>query len=258
MNNYTRELEVAIELAQKAGEIMTSYFSMDIHTDWKADNTPLTKADTDINKMVIERIKESFPEHDVMGEEESSSINKKEYLWICDPIDGTIPYSHGLNTSVFSLALVKEGDPIVGILYDPFQKLLFKATINEGAFLNDKPIKVSTTKEFKKNIFIVDGDFNLSPITAEIEARYGLFMSYCSFLYGAKMIASGHFAGAVFTGTHPWDCAAAKIIIEEAGGKTSDLDGNPQRYDQDINGFVAGNEFIHGQLLEIINKTRNA
>lgn len=259
MNKYSEELKVAKNLAYKAGEIMTSYFSLDIHTDWKADNTPLTKADTDINKMVISEIANNFPDHRVMGEEESSvSNNDGKILWVCDPIDGTIPYSHGLNNSVFSLALVIDGNPVLGVILDPFQKLLYYAVQGEGAFLNEQPIKVTENKEFKKNMFILDGDFTLSPLVKEIEERNGLFVSYCSFLYGAKMVASGHFAGAIFTGPNPWDCAAIKIIIEEAGGKTSDLDGNPQRYDQKINGFVAGNEYYHQELIRIINETRNA
>lgn len=135
-------LEFAKKLAYEAGDIMREYFQT---TDmvWKSDNTPVTQADTEINSRVIERIAAAYPEHSVIGEEESAVREGARYTWACDPVDGTMPYSHGLPISTFSLALCEDGKPVVGVVYDPFMDRLFWASVGGGAFCNDEAIHVN-------------------------------------------------------------------------------------------------------------------
>src|SRR5690606_7148188 len=105
-------LAFAKTLATEAGQIMRDHFVLGIDTEWKQDATPLTIADTSINQLVIDQVKQRFPTHGVLGEEASFGTDR-EYLWVVDPVDGTMPYSHGIPTSTFSLALVQNGQPIV-------------------------------------------------------------------------------------------------------------------------------------------------
>lgn len=142
MNEYK---DVAIELAKSAGDTMRHHFTIGMKITWKADKTPVTIADTKINALVIKVIKDTFPTHGVLGEEASDYEVGDKYLWVCDPIDGTIPYSHGIPTSVFSLALVKDGEPILGVVYDPFMERMFFAQKGEGAFMNEQIINVKKT-----------------------------------------------------------------------------------------------------------------
>jgi fructose-1,6-bisphosphatase/inositol monophosphatase family enzyme len=124
MNDY---LDFAKKLALQAGDIMLQYFDTDIAVETKEDASPLTIADTTINKMVIAAIHEKYPDHGIIGEEESDHTVGTKYVWVCDPIDGTIPFTMGVPTSQFSLALVKDGVSILGVLYDPYTKRMYEA-----------------------------------------------------------------------------------------------------------------------------------
>ena len=99
-------LEFTKNLAKEAEEIALRYFSFEVENTWKEDNTPLTKADTEINDLVIKRINEAYPEHSIYGEEKSDIKENSQYIWVCDPIDGTMAFSCGLPIFVFSIALV--------------------------------------------------------------------------------------------------------------------------------------------------------
>src|SRR3990167_5987378 len=145
-------LEFAKKLALQAGKIMLEHFQIGITTEMKGDNTPVTIADKAINSLVIKEISEAYPKHSVIGEEESSKKKGAEYVWVCDPIDGTLPYSLGMPINVFSLALVHDGQPIVAVVHDPYMKRLYWAEKGEGAFLNGKPIKVSQTSNLKEAV----------------------------------------------------------------------------------------------------------
>jgi len=134
--NYSEELGFAKKLATEAGEVMLKYFlSTEIATIEKSDKTLVTKADTDINRLVIDKISEKYPTHSVWGEEQSLEIEGSFYTWVCDPVDGTVPFAKGIPVSTFSLALVdSNGKSILGVVYDPFQKRLYEATRGGGLF----------------------------------------------------------------------------------------------------------------------------
>src|SRR3989344_7978585 len=114
-------LEFAKSIAKESAGIALKYFSFEVENTWKEDNTPLTKADNEINDLVIKRINETYPEHSIYGEEKSEIKENSKYIWVCDPIDGTMAFSCGLPIFVFSIALVDQstGQPILGLINDP-------------------------------------------------------------------------------------------------------------------------------------------
>lgn len=255
MTDLNEALLTAKEIATKAGEMMKNGFSMDIHPDWKADGTPLTETDKAINAMVIKEIEQKYPDHGVLGEEQSDDYAGKEYVWVCDPIDGTIPFSHGLQMSTFCLALVQDGQPVVSVIGDPFHSNLFWAIRNGGSFLNGRKLATSVKEDFQGAIVHVEGGSRLPKINGLYQEAGAFRLAFASYDFGAKQVATGHFVTSIFTHDNPWDCAAAKLLVDEAGGVTSDLDGNQQRYDQTLNGFVASaNAKIHEQNLEMISR----
>src|SRR3989344_508119 len=144
--------EFAIKLAKQAGKIIKDNFTSNMKKEWKSDNTPVTETDLKINQLVIDAVKKHFPTHSIIAEEGSYKVDNSEYSWVCDPVDGTIPFSHGIPTCAFSLALVKNGAPILGVIYDPFIDRLFFAEKNKHAFLNDKMIKVSDKKDLENSV----------------------------------------------------------------------------------------------------------
>ncbi len=254
MDDLAKYKNFAIDLAKQASTIIRDNFSLEVLAEWKGDGTPVTETDKRINKLVIDSVAKIFPEHDVLGEEESSK-SESEYLWVCDPIDGTLPFSHGLKMSTFSLTLVRDGKPIVGVVSDPYSEQIFHAALGQGSFLNDKRITVSNNEHLSGALINMEGPAEFGELLKNIKdagAHPSLMMSY---IFAAKNVATGHFSGSIFGWNFPWDCAAIKILVEEAGGKTSDYDGNDQRYDQKLNGFVASNGLIHDELLEIIDKS---
>src|SRR5689334_10230705 len=137
MSDLKTRLEFAKKIAHEAGDIMLAHFQIGIAKEDKEDGSPVTIADKAINHMVIEAIAKAYPNDAVLGEEESLHNEAGEYLWVCDPIDGTIPFSLGIPVNVFTLALLKDGQPLVSVVYDPYLKRLFSAIKGEGAFCND-------------------------------------------------------------------------------------------------------------------------
>src|SRR5581483_9309819 len=128
-------LETAKALAEEAGAIMLESFGFSIEHTLKADNSPLTTADTRIHKLVIDRLSTQYPEHSLYGEEGHITRDSSTYTWVFDPIDGTAAFLRGIPTNVFSIALVVDGVPELGVVLDPYLKRLFHAVRGEGAFL---------------------------------------------------------------------------------------------------------------------------
>ena len=140
-DNMQEYLDFAKEIANKAKEIMIKYFYEDNQASYKSDQTIVTIADKEINDYLIKRVKETYPDHSVDGEE--NQFGKSKYVWVCDPIDGTAMYARHIPVSVFSLALVVDGKSVLGVIYDPFTDYLYSAIEGGGAYLNDKPMHVN-------------------------------------------------------------------------------------------------------------------
>lgn len=258
MDNLTEYLDFAKELAYEAGDIMRKYFGKDPEFEFKKDETIVTIADKEVNSMVISRVREAYPSHSVDGEEESDA-KETDHVWVCDPIDGTNPFAMELPVSVFSLALVVDGEPIVGVIYDPFCDKLYSAVSQGGAFVNDKRIAVSKDSLQVKTRINFDwwssAEFDvLTPLQKLSRDTGAYLLSPGSTTHMAALVAEGHFTASVFAGTKGKnvDIAAAKVIVEEAGGKVTDLFGNEQRYDGDIKGAIISNGIVHDEIVAYV------
>ncbi len=256
MENY---LEFAKNLAKEAEEIALKYFSFEIESTWKDDNTPLTKADTEINDLVIKRLNDVYPEHSIYGEEKSDKKANSKFIWVCDPIDGTMAFSCGLPIFVFSIALVDQlnGLPVLGLINDPIMKNMYWATQGGGAYRNGRKIFVSENSSLT-NTYLNTGasgsavGFSNLPLMKTLSEMKCAVMRYPSFIYGGIQVANGKYIGAVFYAKSGHDVASLKIITEEAGGKVTDLNGDERRYDQDGLGCIVSNGILHNDLLGIV------
>lgn len=256
MTQYAAEIAFAKDVANKAGRMTLRGFGLTTAATWKADNTPLTETDTAVNQMVIERVKKSFPGDGVLGEEASYETERKR-LWVVDPVDGTQPFTLGAPVSTFLLALVIEGQPVLGIIYDMYQERMFWAVQGGGAYLNDARIHVSDSETLRRNYMILSSRMgeecrSTGQLFDSIEAAGGKSFNFRSFAYGSAFVAAGSAVGAVIGVPNAWDVAATKIIVEEAGGKVTDITGNDRRYDGPGNGLLATNGKVHEQLLDMI------
>lgn len=258
METLYEYLDFAKDIAKHAGEVMLKYFNQNNGASYKGDKTIVTLADTEINSYLIKRVKEKYPSHSVDGEEEQ--FGKSDYVWVCDPVDGTAMYARHIPVAVFSLALVVDGEPMVGLVYDPFTDNLYTAIKGNGAFKNNKKIEVNDILfDDMRSVSNFDmwsnADYNLYDFIKEIGKRT-YFVSIGSVIRACMCVASGEFNFAIFPGTKHKNCdiAAAKVIVEEAGGKVTNIFGENQRYDQSIKGAIISNGMVHDEVISIIKK----
>jgi len=257
MNEY---LQFAKQVALAAGDIMLKHFDGSVATREKDDKSIVTVADEEINQLVIDQVAATYPEHGVLGEE-ASDLKAAEYLWVCDPIDGTIPYAKNMPVSVFSLALVKDGVSLVGVVYDPYMKRLYSAIKGGGAYMNDTPIGVSDRDLERHSLINVEwwgnAPYDVDTVLHDLSVETSVTVHHLGSVIGAAAyVAAGRYEACVFPGTigKCVDVAAVKVIVEEAGGKVTDLFGNEQRYDQDINGALITNGKVHEQLVGLLTE----
>lgn len=251
-------LSFALDLARDAGAIMRQNFVLGMKREWKHDATPLTETDTKIHELVAAKIARELPDHALMSEEGENTDTNAEYVWICDPVDGTHNFSHGIPCATFILALVKNGEPILGVINDPFMDRLFYAEKGKGAFMNDKSISVSKSPAIKNSVIGLgkwnDGIMNLFPVGEALRNKGVRLVTGLSVGYMGALLAAGEFNAVVFGGKDAHDTVATKIIVEEAGGKTTDLFGDELNYNGDVKGQLATNGLVHDEILEILKK----
>lgn len=255
LKNY---LEFAKTVAIEAGEIMLKYFKVGVESSEKEDKSIVTLADKEINNLLIELVNKKFPTHAVLGEEQSNEVESSD-VWLCDPVDGTVPFSKGMPISVFSLAYVKDGVPLLGVVYDPFTKRMYQAIKGGGAYANDTILKVSDKNiDYKSTLDVEwwpEAEYEIDSICHKISVDTGAYVLHIgSVIQAACMVASSQFEACVFAGTKgkSVDIAAVKVIVEEAGGMVTNIYGDDQKYFKDIKGAIISNAIIHEELVKRI------
>lgn len=254
-SEFNQELEVAISIAKQAGNIILEYFDSDQQRQTKEDGTPVTIADKIINHMAIEEILKAFPDDGVVGEEESSSDTDRKRLWFCDPIDGTKPFTWGVPTAVFSLGLIIDNVPTLGVVYDPFLGHLFTGIAGHGSYCNDERLQVSSdgldsgfiavTTDMKRIVksppnYII----NLVNSGAQIAGFSGG-------IYKSTLVARGRIAAYIEAKVAPHDIAAIHTIVTEAGGRVSSIDGRPLSYKEGFTSAIISNGIVHDKLVDL-------
>ncbi|MFW6029289.1 MAG: inositol monophosphatase family protein [Halanaerobiales bacterium] len=252
---YNLQSEVEI-LMKKVGNYQLKTFNESMEISSKSNKNDLvTNADKESEERIVSFIKEKFLTHSILSEEGGDRAMDSKYRWIIDPIDGTNNYAHGLPIFTISIALEKDGEIVLGCVYNPSLKEFFHAIKGKGAFLNNEKIHVSSQQDLSKALLATGFPYdklnnpnnnldNFSRIVPNIRGvrRTG------SAAYDLCNVARGTFDGFWELRLNLWDIAAAKLIIEEAGGKV-----NLYQRDNGIN-IVAANSDLIAQLLNILNK----
>jgi fructose-1,6-bisphosphatase/inositol monophosphatase family enzyme len=247
-------------LALKAGEIIRKGFSQvsKVKSEWKEDETPVTAADIAVNELVLNAFKEQYPDVCFIGEEGSNIVEGADWVVYCDPIDGTFPYATGMAISTFCISVLYKGQPTLAVIYDPFTDRMYKAEKGKGAFMNDIRLKVSEQKkvETKTHIHLIwwKGSRSLNLLCAKLVEKGAAWMNFGTIGIVGGLIAAGQFEASVFPGNKVWETAAMSLIVEEAGGKCTDLEGNPINYLENGNmkGHIVSNGWVHEELLAMV------
>ena len=250
--SYKKELQIAVKAAKAAGEYAESRRGKGNHVSDKGGFSLVSDVDKRCERLIKKIIKEKFPEHDFLGEEYGEVDNESDvFLWVIDPIDGTHNYVRDMPEYGISIALMYKGEVVVGVIYLPFFKELYTAVKRKGAFLNRKRIKVSNVG-MKYSIV----NFCTNPFQSRNKKVKNQFIDVTKIvgkmrLWGAAVVdlmtvAAGRCEGYIDMSIKPWDIAAGALIVMEAGGRVTNLNGD--KWDAFCGEILATNGKIHNQI----------
>lgn len=251
----SKELEFALDVCKRAGALALKHFTSGIEMTMKPDNTPVTLADKECEDLIRNEIKAIFPNDAILGEEEGESGNceSNSRKWIIDPIDGTYNFARGIPIFSVLLALEIDGKIKVGVVHNPATGDAFYAQSGFGAYKNGERLKVSKVEKIEDSLFLFGGPNRIlkeglwDGFTRCIEKSYrqrGLG-DYLNFAY----VFEGKGEATIEVGLYPWDLAPMKVLVEEAGGKFTDLDGGDSIY---TGSCLVSNGRVHDAYLRLL------
>jgi myo-inositol-1(or 4)-monophosphatase len=256
------ERRVAIDAARAAGQLLKNELSGSRRIAYKGSPTNLvTEMDARVEELIVGRLAAAFPDDAVLAEERGASAGRSGRRWIIDPLDGTTNYAHGFPAFGVSIALESATRVELGVIYDPNLDELFVAERGRGATVNDQALAVSTTATLDESLLATGfpydiregGDNNLKEyaafsVRARAVRRMGSAVLYLAWL------ASGRLDGYWELRLGPWDVAAGSLIVEEAGGRITNLSGGALELDSPT--LVATNGRIHSAVLQVLREVR--
>jgi myo-inositol-1(or 4)-monophosphatase len=273
--NYDAILQTAISITHEAGAIVSDSFPLTAlaHIGLKGAVNPVTETDIAVEGMIITRLRDAFPDHRILAEESGGDegilkalqapvpggASGERPLWLIDPLDGTNNFAHGFPVVGISLALLVEGQPVVGVIHDPLRGETFAATAGGGATLDGQPIHVSGVRHLA-GAFLATGfpydrrtadDNNVERLDHFLRRSLGVRRAGAAVL-DLAYVACGRFDGFWEIRLKPWDVAAGMLMVREAGGKATDFEGSPGCISGEF--IVASNGHIHAEMLRVVHE----
>jgi myo-inositol-1(or 4)-monophosphatase len=257
-------LATATEIVLRAGEIQLARREAGFRVSKKGEIDLVTEVDLECERMCRTVLAERFPEHDVLAEEMgggTTGLRGSRYRWVFDPLDGTTNYAHGLPIYCASLGLEVEGRREVAAVYDPSRRELFTAERAQGAYLNGRRLSVSTEGTLIDALLVTGFPYDVHEQTGDLVGLFGAYLSQAravrrlgSAALDLCYVAAGRFDGFWEQHLKPWDVAAGALVLEEAGGQVTGMDGTP--FDPHAAHLVASNGALHEQMLAVIREFR--
>jgi myo-inositol-1(or 4)-monophosphatase len=251
-------LSTAVEAVVRAGGIQLERFGTAFRVDKKGAIDLVTEVDIEVERMFRALVSERFPDHQVLAEELGGMDTVPPGpCWVFDPIDGTTNFTHGLPIFCASLALEVDGVAQVAAIYDPTRRELFTAERGGGAYLNGRPLKVSSTAEMVDAMLVTGFPYD---VHSRIDEIVGLFAQFVGRARAVRRlgsaaidlcyIAAGRMDAFWERDLKPWDIAGGALIVSEAGGRITGMDGRPfASRGRDV---LASNGLLHEDMLQVI------
>jgi myo-inositol-1(or 4)-monophosphatase len=250
-------LSTAIEAVVRAGDLQMAKFGTGIRVEKKSAIDLVTEVDLEVERMFRAMVAERFPDHDVLAEELGGGQKGASHRWVFDPLDGTTNFAHGVPIFCASLALEIDGQAAVAAIYDPNRKELFTAEACVGSWLNGQPLKVSATGAVLESMLVTGFPYNIHQKADEFLKTFGDVLKQAravrrlgSAAIDICWVAAGRMDGFWEASLKIWDMRAAALILEEAGGRVTGMDGKP--WDPDAGHILATNGLIHEEVLRIL------
>lgn len=245
-------------LAHKAGVLLKQNFNRRLNITYKGRINPVTDVDLRCEDLITGAIAKRFPAHAVLGEEGSDSRGRSEFVWIIDPLDGTVNYAHGFPVYCVSIGLERERKVVAGVVYDPERDEMFWSGLGGPAYLNKKRIAVTKESRLERSLLATGFAYDIGSARKN---NLGYFSRMAKRAQGIRRpgsaaidlcwLAAGRIDGFWELKLHPWDTAAAALILRRAGGMTTRIDGSAYSiFDPDL---LASNGRIHGAMMEVLS-----
>jgi myo-inositol-1(or 4)-monophosphatase len=255
-------LATAVEAVLAAGDLQMASLGTDFRVEKKGAIDLVTEVDLAVERMFRAMVAERFPDHVVLAEElGGAGPPGATHCWIFDPLDGTTNYAHGLPIFASSLALEIDGVVRVGAIYDPTRRELFTATLGGGAYVNGVPMRVSTTSTLVDAMLVTGFPYTIHQSREELVSLFSAFLAKAqavrrlgSAALDLCYVAAGRMDGFWEQHLKPWDVAAGALMLSEAGGAITALDGGP--FDVRRGQLMASNGVLHPVLLDVVREWR--
>jgi myo-inositol-1(or 4)-monophosphatase len=256
-------LTTAIEAVVRAGKVQLAHFGSDVHVGKKGTIDLVTNIDLAVEQTFRALIAERFPDHQVLAEEMGGAPGiPAGPCWVFDPIDGTTNYAHGIPIFCASLALEIDGRAEVAAVFDPNRQELFTAERGGGAFLNGRPLHVSSAAALVDAVVVTGFPYDVHRRVDEIVGLFAAFVGQAravrrlgSAAIDLCYVAAGRMDGFWESDLKPWDIAGGALIVAEAGGRITNMDGSP--FGSRRGHVLATNGALHGPMLDVIRRFRN-
>lgn len=253
--------DLAARVARKAGQVLQKRLGRTKRIDYKGAVNLVTEMDFLSEKIIVSEIRKQYPDHGFLAEEKAREQTLSPYRWIIDPLDGTTNYAHGYPVYGVSIALERQGEIVLGVVYDPSRDELFVAQKGKGARLNGRRIRISSVRELSRSLLATGFPYDLrdNPVN-----NFDHFQNFAYRVHAVRRsgsaaldlcyVAAGRFEGFWEMKLGPWDLAAGTLMVQEAGGKVSDFQGRPLGLDGSY--VLASNGQIHGEMIKVLKKGR--
>ena len=249
--------QIATRAAYRAAQVLRSKFGNIRDVREKQAREMVTEADTESEKVIVDTIRERFPEHSILGEEGGLQAGCSGYRWIIDPLDGTVNFAHQVPIFCISIALTHGQEVLVGIVLNPVNGEFFSALKGLGAKLNDRAIRASSIPAVADSLLVTGFPYNLSEVFEPIIVRYARCLKVArgmrrlgSAALDLCYVACGRFEGFWEQNLRPWDTAAGALIVNEAGGRVTTFSNHP--FTVECNEILATNGRIHEEMLDLL------
>jgi len=254
-------IQLAIDVALEAGKFLKQSVGniKTVETKLGQETNLVTEIDRKSEELIIGMIRKKYPDHDFLAEESGSHDQKSEYRWIIDPLDGTLNFTHGVPLYSVSIAVEHRGEIIAGVVYEPNLGELFTAEKGKGAFLNQKPIRVSKVDRLIESMLVTGFPYTIRDNPDNAVAHFvNMLMSaqgirrLGSAAVDLAYVACGRFEGFWEVSLSPWDMAAGVLLVQEAGGRFTNFRGGASTvYGKQV---LATNGLVHDPLVEILKR----
>jgi myo-inositol-1(or 4)-monophosphatase len=256
------ERRVAVDAARAAGRLLRDELSGARRIAYKGSPTNLvTEMDQRAEALILERLRGAFPDDAILAEEQGAAGGRSGRRWIVDPLDGTTNYAHGLPIFGVSIALEVAPRLVLGVVYDPSRDEMFVGERGGGATLNDTPIKVSATPSVGASLLVTGFPYNIRETADTNLAEYAAFSLRAravrrlgSAAIDLAYVACGRFDGYWELRLGAWDVAAGAVLVEEAGGRITGIDGSALNVETPT--LLASNGLIHDEMLRALKEIR--